>query len=96
MEHAVHLTAGHFISDVSPLSAKAVVAKAKKLRKKLIEANPDMDDEELDALLAGEDGDEDGDESWDDVEGEDGPTPKDALGKALALVKQVLCVFTCC
>ncbi|KAJ6557131.1 hypothetical protein B0H10DRAFT_2446187 [Mycena sp. CBHHK59/15] len=28
MEHAVHLVAGHFISDVSPMSAKAVLAKA--------------------------------------------------------------------
>jgi hypothetical protein len=47
MEHAVHLTAGHFITDVSSLSAKAVVAKAKKLRKKLMADNPGMDDKEL-------------------------------------------------
>ncbi|KAF7364524.1 HAT family dimerization domain-containing protein [Mycena venus] len=92
MEHAVHLTAGHFISDVSPLPAKAVLAKAKKLRKKLMVANPDMDDDELDALLAGDDGEdeEDDDEGWDgDNDDADGPTPRDAVGKALALVKQI-------
>ncbi|KAJ6522148.1 hypothetical protein B0H19DRAFT_1277472 [Mycena capillaripes] len=89
MEHAVHLTAGHFISDVSPLSAKAVLAKAKKLRKKFKAENPDMDDGELDALLAAAEGDED--DGYEDVDeyGEDGPAPKDAVGKALALVKQI-------
>ncbi|KAJ6616243.1 hypothetical protein B0H10DRAFT_1949272 [Mycena sp. CBHHK59/15] len=88
MEHAVHLTAGHFLSDVSPLSAKAVITKVKKLRKKLMAANPDMDNDELDALLAGDDGNEDAaDGEWEDGD-KDGPTPKDAVGKALALVKQ--------
>ncbi|KAJ6631849.1 hypothetical protein B0H10DRAFT_1937605 [Mycena sp. CBHHK59/15] len=93
MEHAVHLTAGHFISDVSPLSAKAVLARAKKLRKKLMAANPDMDDNELDVLLAGDNGedDEDDDGGWDgDNDDVDGPTPRDAVGKALALIKQAV------
>ncbi|KAF7366232.1 HAT family dimerization domain-containing protein [Mycena venus] len=51
----------------------------------------DMDDDELDALLAGDDGEdeEDDDEGWDgDNDDADGPTPRDAVGKALALVKQ--------
>ncbi|KAF8200467.1 hypothetical protein K438DRAFT_1758694 [Mycena galopus ATCC 62051] len=56
------------------------------LRKKLMEANPDMDDDDLDTLLAGTDSD---DEDKDEDEDEDGPAPKDALGKALALVKQI-------
>ncbi|KAJ7623100.1 hypothetical protein DFH06DRAFT_1142883 [Mycena polygramma] len=78
IEHAVHLTAGHFISDVSPLSGKAVLAKEKKL-----------DDDELDALLGDNgSGHEDGDKERGDGE-EDGPASKDALRKALVLVKQI-------
>ncbi|KAK7034322.1 HAT family dimerization domain-containing protein [Favolaschia claudopus] len=87
MEHSVHLAAKHFITRVSPISAKAVVAKAKKLRKELKAANPDLDDDEIDALLAAED-EEENEESDEDNEGEVAK-PKDALGKALALVKQV-------
>ncbi|KAK6988282.1 hypothetical protein R3P38DRAFT_3332089 [Favolaschia claudopus] len=86
MEHAVHLAAKHFVSHVSPISAKAIVAKAKKLRKQLKAANPDLDDDEIDALLAAEDGEPENE----DMDGEgDGPRPKDALGKSLALVKQI-------
>jgi hypothetical protein len=93
MEHAVHLGAGHFISDVSPLSSKAVLVKAKKLRRELKKANPDLDDDELEALLNG-DGDED-DDGFLDGEEED-VAPANAVGKALALVKQVFSVLKSC
>ncbi|KAJ7891570.1 hypothetical protein B0H13DRAFT_1887120 [Mycena leptocephala] len=67
MEHAVHLGAGHFISDVSPMSAKAVLAKVKKMKAKLCKENPDLDLDELDALLEQDDsGDE---EDYGDDEG---------------------------
>lgn len=64
------------------------------------EANSDLDDDELDALLAGEDeAEERGEEENSEAEGDDeeaeGDAPAAAVGKALALVKQVLCIFTC-
>ncbi|KAK7025717.1 HAT family dimerization domain-containing protein [Favolaschia claudopus] len=86
MEHAVHLAAKHFIDHVSPISAKAVVAKAKKLRKELKAANPDLDDDEIDTLLAAED-DGPEDDGGENDGNEDEPRPKDALGKALALIR---------
>jgi hypothetical protein len=87
MEHAVHLGAGHFISDVSPMSAKAVLAKVKKMKAKLRKENPDLDLDELDALLEQDDS---GDEEDDgDDEGDEKIAAGDAVGKGLALINQV-------
>jgi hypothetical protein len=87
MEHVVHLGAGHFISDVSPMSAKAVLAKVRRMKAKLHEDNPDLDLDELDALLEQDDpGDE---EDGADEEKDEKLAAGDAVGKGLALINQV-------
>jgi hypothetical protein len=93
MEHSVHLAAGHFITTVSPTSSRRLLNKIRKAYKK---AQPnDNVDEEL-AELDEEDGDE-GDEGDKDGEDEEGTNfdLSDTIGKALALVKQVLCFLYC-
>ncbi|KAJ7443312.1 hypothetical protein FB451DRAFT_1190218 [Mycena latifolia] len=63
LEHAVHLGAGHFISDVSPMSAKAVLAKVKKMKAPLLKDNPDLDLNELNELLQDDEAEEDENEA---------------------------------
>jgi hypothetical protein len=93
MEHATNLAAGHFISDVSPMSAKAVLAKVKRIRARLREDNPDLDLDELEDLLQNSESDDEGD--GDEDEEEEGDTEEekiaagDAVGKGLALINQV-------
>lgn len=73
MEHAIHLCAGHFISDLSPSSVSSIIKKMRKFRAAEAEQLEGSDDED------------------DNEEDEDTPfTSGDAIGKGLALVKQVL------
>lgn len=88
MEHAVHLAAAHFVTEVAPTSPSKLV---KKVKEALHAVATDADSADLAALneqlSAFEiDGDADPDDS--DDEAGDGDL-SDTLGKALALVKQV-------
>ncbi|KAJ7623099.1 hypothetical protein DFH06DRAFT_1142882 [Mycena polygramma] len=82
-------------SDRGPLHLRCVAAlregssRQGKKGQKLTADNPELDDDELDALLGDNgSGHEDGDKERGDGE-EDGPASKDALRKALVLVKQI-------
>jgi TATA-binding protein-associated factor Taf7 len=86
MEHALHLAAKHFVEDVSPTSASALLKKVKGV---MVNATGEDDEMDLDALNAeldsieaeiGEDDDEADAEDYDVA---------DTVGKALAPVTQV-------
>jgi hypothetical protein len=93
MEHAVHLAAGHFIKEVAPTSAQALLKKMRRaLENHMI--GDDLDLNQLDEELSGWDDDDDepdseGKES-DDEDGDEIFNAGDTLGKALALVTQVM------
>lgn len=88
MEHAVHLAASHFVSEVAPTSPSKLIKKVKQV---LRDVNMDGEAPDLDALNAQLDAFEiDGDADPDDSEDEDTEADlSDSLGKALVLVKQV-------
>ena len=96
MEHSIDLAACHFIQDVAPSSTQKIIKKIKDtLRDADVEDTGDLD--ALDAHLASGAQPEDFNEN-DDSETEDGDEEifenfdiADAVGKALALVKQVSC-----
>lgn len=94
MEHCVHLVAGHFIDRVSPTSQRRVLAKVKRAFKKAGVADDALESVDLNILnaeLAGLDDDGDSaDEEDEDEEDEGEFTAGDAVGKALALVNQVM------
>ncbi|KAJ7450600.1 hypothetical protein FB451DRAFT_1186706 [Mycena latifolia] len=75
----------HFISDVSPMSAKAVLAKVKKMKARLLKDNPDLDLDELNELLQDDEAEEDENEA-----DADEFAAGDAVGKGLALINQIL------
>ena len=86
MEHAIHLSAGHFIQVVSPTSAHILV---KKIKKAFHDAQLDDDNIDFNALEA-DLGDDDDDDNADDADDEAADfTVGDTIGKSLALVKQV-------
>lgn len=92
MEHSIDLAACHFIQDVAPSSTQKIIKKIKHaLRDADIEDTVDLD--ALDAHLASRDFDENGDSEAEDGDEEifDNFDIADAVGKALALVKQVCC-----
>jgi hypothetical protein len=92
MEHSVHIAAKHFVEAVAPASPATICQKVKTAKQ-----NGTLDLGNFDVALAdlgfreGEDGGgglEEEDPEDDDNEDDDF-TSGDALGKALALVKQV-------
>jgi hypothetical protein len=92
MEHSLHLSAKHFVEAVTPSSPKKIAQKVKCALTKA-QHEGDIDLEQLNMELEGFDGeddsgeDEDGDHDTDFNVG-------DAVGKALALVKQVSYCWT--
>jgi hypothetical protein len=86
MEHAIHVSAGHFIKGVGPTSSRKILKKVKVASRY---AGGDSDDEDVDAFGAHSDSDEgdddDGDGTTRAIEFDAG----DTVGKALALVTQV-------
>jgi hypothetical protein len=68
------------------MSAKAVLAKIRKVKAKLREDNPDLDLDELDALLEQDDS---GEDDSDDEEEDEKLAAGDAVGKGLAFINQV-------
>jgi hypothetical protein len=94
MEHSIDLAACHFIQDVAPSSTQKVIKKIKHALKDAdIEDTVDLD--ALDAHLASAsrdfDGNGDSEAEYGDEEIFDNFDIADAVGKALALVKQVCC-----
>src|SRR4051794_19881992 len=92
MEHALHLSARHFVREIAPPSVQAIARKVRRVLQKA-EKNGDVNlndlDNELDGLPFNND---DGSE---DDEGDDDFDVSDALGKALALVNQVGLLLSC-
>jgi hypothetical protein len=96
MEHSLHLAAKHFVEAVAPVSA-ASIRKNAAAALKMAREGGHLNLEEFGRALYTVDGDmytsefeldsDDEDEDEDETEF----TPGDALGKALALVKQVSC-----
>ena len=90
MEHSIDLAACHFIQDVTPSSTQKIIKKIKHaLRDTDIEDMVDLD--ALDAHLALRDFNRNGDSEAEDRDKEifNNFDIADAIGKALALVKQV-------
>ena len=92
MEHSLHIACKHFVETITPASPVALRKKVHAAIKKAIDADGDVDLDKLDNALATLDlenaegfDDPDSDGSDDELEF----TAGDALGKALALVKQV-------
>ena len=86
MEHALHLAAKHFVEDVSPTSASALL---KKVKGAMINATGEDNEMDLDALNAELDSIEaEISEDDDEADAEDYDVA-DTVGKALALVTQV-------
>jgi hypothetical protein len=91
MEHSLHIACKHFVETIAPASPTAIRKKVQAAIKTVRAANGDLDLDKLDDALAtldlenAEDDDPDSDAGDDEVEFTHG----DALGKALALVKQV-------
>lgn len=86
----MHVSAGHFISEIGPTAASKVIRKVKAVFQKVRATDRDLDLDILDsdlqaALTNGGDGDVD-----DEIEGFD---IGDTVGKALALVQQVRSLF---
>lgn len=98
MEHSLHLAAKHFVETVCPVSPASIRKKATaalKLAREGGQLSMDEFSQALDAVdaddIAAHEYDEYGDGSGDSDPDDDETefTPGDALGKALALVKQV-------
>lgn len=91
MEHSLHIACKHFVEAIAPASPKKIRKKVQvALQKASEDGNLDLD--KLDNALAMLDLENDGDPEdpdADDSEDEASLKPGDALGKALALVKQV-------
>lgn len=90
MEHSIDLAACHFIQEVAPSSTQKIIRKIKDTLWD-VDVEDTVDFDALDARLASGDFNENG-----DSEAEDGDEESfknfdiaDAVGKALALVKQV-------
>jgi len=98
MEHAIHLSVGHFIQVVSPTSACALVMKIKKA---FCDAHLDDDNIDFNALEADLGGDSDDNNNADNAHDEADDNNEDAndkaadftigdtIDKSLVLVKQV-------
>jgi hypothetical protein len=100
MEHSLHLAAKHFVETVSPISSSSVRKKAAAALR-LAREGGHLNMEEFDRALHSVDGDDVGevghwtdDDGNDDYDDDNDFTPGDALGKALALVKQVRFFFS--
>jgi hypothetical protein len=100
MEHSLHLAAKHFVETVSPISSSSVRKKAAAALR-LAREGGHLNMEEFDRALHSVDGDDVGevghwtdDDGNDDYDDDNDFTPGDALGKALALVKQVRFCFS--
>ena len=92
MEHSLHIVCKHFVETIAPASLKSIHKKVHAVLKKAMSAEGDLDLDELDASLANFDLDnleDPNDKDSEDSDDEAGFTPGDALGKALALIKQV-------
>ena len=91
MEHSIDLAACHFIQDVTPSTQKIIKKIKHALQDADIEDTVDLD--ALDAHLASRDFDGNGDSEAEDGDEEifDNFDIADAVGKALALMKQVCC-----
>ena len=86
MEHSLHIACKHFVETIAPASP-AMIRKKIKAALQIASVNGELDLDELDNELATldlENSEDSGDNA--DVEFSHG----DALGKALALVKQVI------
>ena len=94
MEHSIDLTACHFIQDVTPSSTQKII---KKIKDTLWDADTEdsVDLDALDVHLASgnfnENSDSDSEAKHGDQEKFENFDIADAVGKALALVKQVSC-----
>ena len=96
MEHSIDLSACHFVQEVSPSSASKLLKKIKKAFEDA-EISDTIDLDTLDSHLTGFDftADEeegDGDENVPDTDFSQFDIA-DSIGKALALVKQVISAF---
>lgn len=102
MEHSLHLAAKHFVEVISPVSPSSVLKKAT-VALRLAREGGHLSMEELNRALYMVDADGGDDDNSEDGNGySSGPgldddetdfSPGDALGKALALVKQVRHLF---
>jgi hypothetical protein len=81
MEHAIHVSGGHFIKGVGPTSSRKILKKVK------VASRNAGDDDDLDQFDTRSDS-EAGDSGDDDTGGIDFDAG-DTVGKALALVTQV-------
>jgi len=87
MEHALHLAAKHFVEDVAPTSATALLKKVKAAMTNAVGEGNEIDLDALNSELhdievaTGEEDGEDGEPDDYDV--------ADTIGKALALVTKV-------
>ena len=90
MEHSLHIACKHFVKTIAPASLKSIHKKVHAALKKAMSAEGNLDLDELDATNFNLDNLEDpNDKDSEDSDDEAGFTPGDALGKALALIKQV-------
>ena len=88
IEHAVHISASKVVESVSPAPSAAIVKRIRGTIKRALDGNANADLDQVDADLATlqrKPGSNDEDESDNDEDFGSG----DAVGKALALVKQV-------
>jgi hypothetical protein len=93
MEHSIHVAAGYFVKTVSPTSSCSLLIKIKHAFR---HAQLDVDNMDVDVLDAGlaEFDDENGEDEEVEDDGENLEFGVgDAIGKALALVKQVILVI---
>ena len=91
MEHALHLAAKHFVEDVAPTSASALLNKVKGAMANAAGENNEIDLDSLNERLNDIEA-EIAEENDEDDELEDYEVA-DTVGKALALVTQVILLF---
>ena len=91
MEHALHLAAKHFVEDVAPTSASALLNKVKGAMANVAGENNEIDLDSLNERLNDIEA-EIAEENNEDGELEDYEVA-DTVGKALALVTQVKLLF---
>ena len=91
MEHALHLAAKHFVEDVAPTSASALLNKVKGAMANAAGENNEIDLDSLNERLNDIEA-EIAEENDEDDELEDYEVA-DTVGKALALVTQVKLLF---
>jgi hypothetical protein len=87
MEHSVHLSASKVVESVSPVPSAAILKRIWNTIKQALDANTDPDLDQVDADLATLEREPRNNEDESDNDGDFGSG--DAVGKALALVKQV-------